>query len=525
MKKILTVILALCMLAGTGGCGKAEALLPESEYFVEYGERYTVRPDTEFDVTVTDENGDAVAGVRNGAFTPEVGEYTAVYSSKDGKRKQTVKIVCRDTVAPRVDFAVFAADVTVGTRVFVPEYAVNDYSGIKSQSVTVLRPDGAEQAVVDGAWTTEAGRYTIRVEAEDSYGNKTVKDVYITAREEWVDNAAAANVLYSFDSDEYLNLVYGSADRESFRTDIVREGYPAIDGESDGNGVLRLSTEYNYGNVYAHFALHTGFTASTAGTIRFRLAADRGVDYVKLMLSDGTYFGKAMLVEKDRWLDLEVDPIDYGFGNTFTDFYLVARADRGLTLWIDEITYDARWTDAALSENVLADFDEPEYVGNVYQNLYSNVTYASAGGSRFSIVDYPNDLSRKVLKVETTQDMGGFTYMFDEPINVSEISSLIISIDCVYDCKNLWLGFMLGDYRAGGAAGVQNWYDTTAYPDGAPWNGNFDNLGEVDELRDLTVPASSLQARTEYVTGIFIGVIDRYRTGNVLYIDEIRIEK
>ena len=28
MKKILTVILALCMLAGTGGCGKAEALLP-----------------------------------------------------------------------------------------------------------------------------------------------------------------------------------------------------------------------------------------------------------------------------------------------------------------------------------------------------------------------------------------------------------------------------------------------------------------------------------------------------------------
>lgn len=80
--------------------------------------------------------------------------------------------------------------------------------------------------------------------------------------------------------------------------------------------MLRLSTEYNYGNVYARFALHTGFTASTAGTIRFRLAADRDVDYVKLMLSDGTYFGKAMLVEKDRWLDLEVDPIDYGFGNT-----------------------------------------------------------------------------------------------------------------------------------------------------------------------------------------------------------------
>ena len=31
MKKILTVILALCMLAGTGGCGKAEALLPGGE--------------------------------------------------------------------------------------------------------------------------------------------------------------------------------------------------------------------------------------------------------------------------------------------------------------------------------------------------------------------------------------------------------------------------------------------------------------------------------------------------------------
>ncbi|MGN1062405.1 MAG: hypothetical protein ACI4RO_04680, partial [Candidatus Scatosoma sp.] len=458
-------------------------------------------------------------------FTPEVGEYTAVYTTKDGKRKQTVKIICRDTVAPTVTFAVFEADVTVGAEVAVPEYAVTDFSGIKNKSITVFKPDGTEQTLNGGKWKTECGRYTICVEAEDMQGNKTACETYLTARLDWIDDTAGEDVLYSFNSEEYLNLVYGSSDRECFTPGIVREGYPEIADEAENNGVLRLSTDYNYGNVYARFVLHTGFTANMAKKIHIRLAVDRDTDYIKLMLPDGTFFGREMILQQNQWIDFTVDPIDYGYGNTFTNFFLVARADKGLNIWIDEITYDERWVDTALAENVIADFNETEYVDNIYQCMYSGVAYAVAGGSSFSIVNYPNDPTKKVLKVETTQNRGGFTYMFDTPVKTSEISNLVISIDCVYDCQNLWVGFMLGDYRSGGATGVQNWYDSVAYPDGAPWNGGFDNLGKVDALCDLIVPAKELQAKGEYVTGLFISVVDKNRQGNVLYIDEIRVEK
>ncbi len=525
MKKLLALILACCTLLGVVGCGSSNNLLEKSEYVVEYGEKYTVRPDVDFDVTITDSKGKKVTGVRHGAFTPEVGEYTAVYTTKDGKQSQTVKIVCRDTVKPKITFAVYEADVTVGSVVSIPEYVVNDYSGIKNKSVKVLKPDGSEQSVTDGKWTIEEGKYTVRVEAEDNQGNKTVSDTYITARLDWVDDNVGDNVLYSFNDDRYLNLVYGSSDRECFTPSVVYDGYPEIADEAEGNGVLKLTTDYNYGNVYARFALYTGFTANNAKKIHFRIATDRNVDFVKLMLADGTVCGREMLIKKDQWIDFVVDPIDFGYGSKFTNFYLVSRADKGLNLWIDEITYEDRWKDENLAENVLADFDEEGYVENIYQCMYSGIEYATAGGSNFSVVDYPNDLSKKVLKVETTRNMGGFTYMFDTPVKTSEISSLIISIDCVYKCGNLWIGFMLGDYRSSGATGVQNWYDTSANPDSVPWNGGFDNLGKVDALVDLVVPAEALQAKAEYVTGFFISVVDNVRTGNVLYIDEVRVEK
>lgn len=526
MKKLLAGALIFCTLLGVSGCGNDSGkLLDANEYVVEYGDKYSIRPSEDFDVTITDQNGNKVLGVRYGSFTPEVGEYTAVYTSKDGKKEQTVKIICRDTVSPKVNFAIFEADVTVGSEVSVPEYAVTDYSGIKNQSVSVLKPDGTEQVLTDGKWTTEFGRYTIRVEAEDTQGNKASCDTYITARLDWIDDKTGEDVLYSFNSEEYLNLVYGSSDRECFLPTIVREGYPEIENEEEDNGVLQLSTDYNYGNVYARFVLHTGFTANEAKKIHFRIAVDRDTDYVKFMLPDGTFFGREMLLKKEKWIDFEIDPIDYGYGNTFTNFFLVARADKGLKIWIDEITYEERWSDANIGEDVIADFDEAEYVDNIYQCMYSGLPYATAGGSRFSIVEYPNDLSKKVLKVETTQSKGGFTYMFDTPVKTSEISNLIISIDCVYDCKNLWIGFMLGDYRSGGATGLQNWYDSTTNPDGPPWNGGFDNLGRIDALCDLVIPANELQVKGEYITGLFIGVVDRDKQGNVLYVDEIRIER
>lgn len=525
LTKGIACLLAYCSFGSLISCGSdSGSLLPQSKYTVEYGEKYSVRPEEDFDVTITDQDGKKVVA-RYGSFTPEVGEYTAVYTSKDGKKKQTVKIVCRDTIVPQVTFAVYEADVTVGEEVSVPSYSVNDYSGIESQSIKVLKPDGREQPLADGRWTTEVGKYTIRVEAEDRHGNKAVCDTYLTARVDWVDDKIGENVLYSFNSDDYLNLVYGSADRECFTPSIVHEGYPEIENEADSNGVLELASDYNYGDVYARFVLHTGFKANTAKKIHIRLAADRNVDYVQFMLPDGTFFGREMMLKANKWADVLIDPIDFGYGNTFTKFYLVSRANQGLKIWVDEIWYEERWNDDNLAENVIADFDEAEYVDNIYQCKYSGLEWATGIGSKFSVVDYPHDRTRKVLKVETTQSKGGFTYLFDTPVQTSEVESLIISIDCVYDCANLWIGFMLGDYKSGRVTGVMNWYDTEKNPNGAPWNGGFDNLGRVDALADIVVPQEVLQAEADYITGFYISVVDRNRTGNILYIDEVRVVK
>ena len=523
MKKLFTsVLLIAATTAIAAGCGKSAKLLENDEYYVEYGDKYAVRPAEDCDVTITDENGKKVTGVRYGAFSPEVGEYTATYTTKDGKKTQSVKIVCKDTIAPKVTFGVYEADVTAGARASVPEFSVTDNSGVKNQSVKVLKQNGEEQSLENGAWVTDAERYTIRVEAEDNQGNKAVADAYLTARTEWHDENLGENVLYSFDDEMYLNLVYGSSDRESFQPSIVREGYPEIENETAGNGVLKLSTECTYGNVYARFVSFDAFAAKRAKKVRFRIAADRDVDYVKIMTADGTDAARKMLLKKNEWTILELDPIDFGYGSTLTDYFLYSRADEGLNLYVDEVTYEPRWVDTDKAENVIADFNEERYAENIYQCVYSGVVYASGGGSAFSIVRYPHDETKTVLKIETTQTQGGFTYMFDEPIKKSEIESLVISIDCVYSCKNLWIGFMMENYRAAGAQGVQDWYDTKEYPDSVPWNGKFDNLGKVDALADLSVPTEFLP---DYVTGVFISVIDGSRTGNVIYIDEIRVVK
>ena len=161
----------------------------------------------------------------------------------------------------------------------------------------------------------------------------------------------------------------------------------------------------------------------------------------------------------------------------------------------------------------------------MYQNVYSGVDYASgAGGSSFSVVDYPNDTTRKVMKIETTATKGGFTYMFDEPIETANIESITIMIDVVYPCKNIWMNFLKSDYRCSSAAGIQDWYSTTDYPDGPPWTGKFDNKGAIDELRPLVVPGNEVKKLDTVITGLFIGIVDSSRVGNVMYIDEVVIQ-
>jgi len=529
MKKILGCVLAGTLLFSVAGCDLAQGggnLLEQSEYTIELGEQFAASPSEQCDVVVLDAKGKEVRN-RYGAFKPAVGEYEVTYTSKKSSKKQTVKVVCKDTTAPTVSFETYVPDVTVGDVVSVPRYQITDLSAVKSQSMKVLDPTGAEVTLGENnSWTMTAGTYTVVVNAEDAVGNKVETKAIYTAREVWIDETLEAGVLFDFDEQDYLNLVYGIPEQECFTPSIVTEGYPEIEDEKEGNGVLQLTTDYDYGETYAKFATYAPMIANKATTITIRVAVDRDIEWVKVTREYGGNVGGVQhRVKAGKWYDLVIDPIDYGYTNAFADFLLYARADYGLTVWVDEISYEERWVDVDRAENVIADFDEEGYVQSMYQNVYSGVAYASgAGGSSFSVVDYPNDTTRKVMKIETTATKGGFTYMFDEPIETANIESITIMIDVVYPCKNIWMNFLKSDYRCSSAAGIQDWYSTTDYPDGPPWTGKFDNKGAIDELRPLVVPSNEVKKLDTVITGLFIGIIDSTRVGNVMYIDEVVIQ-
>ncbi len=525
IKRTLSTLIAGTMVFSFVGCGVQTALLEESEYFVEFGEVFNEKPTEDCEMSVTDANGTEVK-TSYGSFKPTVGEYTIVYTSTESNKKQTVKVFCQDTIAPSVQFKPYNGDVAIGDTVSVPYFEVRDYSKIISQSVKVLSPDGTEVSLNEtNSWQMQEGVYTVIVTATDAYENTANVETKFIARASWIDEDLAENVLYSFNDENYINLVYGRTEYESFTPSIEKSGYPAIETQIDNNGVLALKSDYNYGDVYATFASHNPIKAKTAQKITFRVAVDRAVDYVKICNNNDDIAGRIYNLSPNTWYDLEVDPIDFGWGNEMTEFYLYARADQGLTVWVDEVTYTSRWVDTALPIGYLADFDETEYTQNMYQNTYGGVAFATGNGSSlFSVVEYPHDTSKRVLKVETTGSKGGFTYMFDEAVRVEDIESITISIDCVYACKNLWLGFMKSDYRSGGATGVQHWYDTAIYPNSIPWNGRFDSRGEVNELVELVIPADALAKEDSYITGIYLGVIDSVRTSNVIYIDYISVQ-
>lgn len=506
--------MALALLLTSSACAKESGgILPKDCYSVEFGERFSERPTGTFEVTIIDENGNTVP-TQFGSFTPSIGTYTAVYTS--GGKKQTVTIVCADTKGPDISVEQYATSVSAGDTVYIPRYNVSDLSGVKTQGVKVYRSDGSEQAVsAEGYWVCESDVYTVVISAQDNAGNSSERRLVVTARAFYIDDEKKAGEYLTFDNKEYINLVYGSVGEESFTASVVDSGYPAIEGEKERNGVLKLTTDLNYGDVYARISPNDPVKACEFGKIVFKVCVDKDTDYVKILSSDGNGIaGAAYMLKANEWTDIYVDPIDFGYGNELTDIAVFARADCGLTLYIDEVTYTERWKDENRAENVIADFDEAEYANNVYQNIYNN-NGVMMGGSRFTIADYPG--AGTCLKVETSATYGGFTYMFDEPVVLDEIESIVVKI-AAGTCANLWFGGMQGNYRGGNAYyGLGGWYT------------NWQKF-VFDQMQEIVVPAyaagdTSLSdiCGDGVLTGIWIAVVDGNSIGNTVYVDEIRV--
>lgn len=523
----LTLAVGCCFSAV--GCdmpfgGSSGDLMEKSEYTVEYGQAFAVFPEGDFDVVVTDKNGKNVR-TQKGKFTPAIGEYTAVYTQ--GNKSQTVKIICSDTKGPSVMFdGGYVASVSSGREVEIPYYRAEDISGVASKELKVFNSKGEEVTLSEnGTWLTVTETYTVEVTATDTIGNVTVETLEVIARDEYVDPVVAADILdetkaqkrlFTFNNDEYINLVRPRAGKEAFETSIVYEGFPEVEGAEEGNGVLQLESELNYGDAYTELVTYgeACIPARKANKFYVRVAASKDTEYIKVTDKEENNAGSVHLVKANTWYTIEVQPIKFGYGWTFSEFMIQARVDEGLTVWVDEIWYDAGWEDKNMAASVLGDFDEEEYAQKVYQNIYNGIAY-SAGGSLFEIVDYPRDDSRRVLKVTTTRSSGGFTYMFDERISLNEIESVTVVFDCELSASHLWISGMQGTYRHGaGYASLANWASQDSW--------QYIKFGVMNEV---TIPLATLKVwcPDDYMTGLWMCVIDKQYDGNVLYIDEIRV--
>ena len=545
-KKTLIALFAGVALGCTlGACANA-AGLDQTEFTVELGERFTLPKVEGATITLTNESG---APVKNqfGAFQPSLGKYTAVYDI-DGK-KTTVTITCVDTITPKIAFNEFESNAVVGDDVPLPPFYVEDNGAIVSQKVTVVNSRGetvlektagaGESIDTDNTtFTAENDVYTITVKAADASGNEGSRTVSVGARERFIDGSLAENTAFDFDEDGYFNLVWSSDSlQEQLVPSVVHSGYPAIADEKQGNGVLKLSSDLEYGYVYTRLKSFAPVGVRSANKFVARLAVDRDTDLVEFYSGEGTLVGSQYMLKAGEWTNIELSSIKLGLDNGFSDVIIKTRADKsktssgnagGLNLYLDEITYVPLFSDTTLDENTLARFDKEGYIDRMYQNVY-NASSFRAGGSTFEIVDYTGYLySRdengnngaktaytcKAMKVTTSVNQGGFTYMFNETLDVSRIKNITVRMDCRYSAQHLWLGAMNGLCKGG------------SYNSIAGWQQNWEHLnaGDAHGMTDYRLPAPKTITSDGKISGIWLSVIDGERTGNEIYIESITVE-
>lgn len=465
----------------------------------------------------------------------KVGDYEVRYSAESLQESYTIK--CIDSTYPEISVHAATLYGIVGERVTLPNFTATDSAGIDqtSEKLRVSAPDGKEVAIdTDRSFLIEKpGDYAVTYSVADNNGNVSEKTISITGFAKYIDENRKDLVIYTFDNADYLNLTVDVPNRISAQREIVNSGYPAVENEAEGNKVLKITSAATFDDVYTCFLLHENLLASTGQKIVVRLAVSADTDYVKIFRNRSSLDDKGLVaqqfgVKANTWYNLEINPIAYGYNVPFEDFVVMFR-DKGETaLYIDEIYFEPiAFSDTSRADGVVADFDEPGYLANVYQNIYGDPTTTRnwrVDGSTFSIVsgeDLPrsNDAdahtpflapSGGALKVETQFNRGGVTFMFPEPIDLNEIISLNFRIYVKKNPNVVVIGFFNG---VGYDGGNNTWID----PDSEYYDYEWNNLSFTAEyLKTYT--------SNDKIGGFYLYTNARTypaEIGHVIYIDEI----
>ena len=524
-------------------------------YTVEYGEPFSVPTAKTADgvtgtVTAVGPTGAAVAIQYGSLKLTTVGEYVLTYTA--GELTQTVVVLCQDTIAPDVRLQTHTTSGAVGDEIPMPYYTATDKANIDytRSGTTIYAPDGTEVAATDGYFTLQqAGEYRLVVSVYDNNGVCATINLTTHSAARFQDMAADTDVLYDFDEEDYLDLTFDVEGKKSATRQIATSGYPTIDGEGADNGVLMLydpdSQTSTMQDLYVKFRLHTDFVAAEneVSAIKIRFAVSTNTDYVQILRGNFicSRFNMVGGLEAGVWYEMILDPMQWGYYRELDGFVLKFR-DKGQTkLYIDEITYETFDFVDVMEENVLADFDEEQYLTRVFQNIYNDPTtqksycvdgtvfeHLTSGYPAANAADadvYPSlGATGGVIKFTTQYLYGGITYMFPTAVNVNEVDKLLIKF---YSADPQPISWVIGFFDEN----TQHLKPTldicnVDLPNEQP----HQFIPNQWSYMEITGEELAAFTTSEYVTGVFIQMWPQkfYEPGMnynycVMYLDEITI--
>ncbi len=480
---------------------------------IEYGETYALPQNVQIggkkaqlnSVKLFNEKGEECKLTYGSYQFMSVGEYDVEYVAtyEDKTYEEKFEIVCEDTVLPVINVVAQSTFGYLGAEVELPRCTYVDKAGLDESSlqVVVTSPSGKNVQISNGKFLLEElGVYVVTINVKDNNGNAATQTVKVNSLELYVDDSRTGDVIYSFNDEKYTQLTVDVKTELEIDREIVTEGYPTIEDEAEGNGVLKISSSDTFGDerdsygvrdLLTQFNLHEDLLASTGYNIVARIAVSTDTDYVKLFRSMANYnyasqdkdlVSQLFGLKANTWYDWEIDPISFGYNMPFENFVISFRDSGNTALYIDEIYFSPKkFVDNEAEENVLADFDESGYLYNVFQNVYCDPTTTRAdrvAGTEFSIVEGANlpaangetamspNLAPKgnALKAVTTANKGGMTFMFPSEVNLDEISRITFRMYLDIEAKYLST-MVIGFFNGSGFDGGNNYwtYHNTHY--------------------------------------------------------------
>lgn len=293
-KKMMKKTFILACVSAFAGAFVACSDKSAGEYTAEYGENFSL-PSGIKEYVVKNSKGETVATSHGSFYVDDINGYTV---DVDGD-KNAITIHVKDTKAPEIFTERDVYYVEAGDKVDFGKVSVHDaYAGIIEPTVEVMSGDTATEILLENYKTLQAGVYTLKLSASDTFGNQAEKIIYVDASKDGKNDEKLAE----------FSSAYGLKQVETCF---------GLNAE--------ISTEEKYGNESGSLKITaTGETGTQAWSNYFRL---KNLYMEDISKTQGMYFyvkntsamsktlkigeGFTVSLHPNRWTEVWLSPSDF----------------------------------------------------------------------------------------------------------------------------------------------------------------------------------------------------------------------